>query len=150
MEKITDKLEREEIKLAPFKKRTIAFVIDDLLISILFFVIYYDTFAKSAGDMAALQALLQSFLIQLVVLKIAYHTFFVWKYGATLGKIAMKIICVDTEILDYPSLWNSFVRACIRVLSEWCFYLGFIWAFGNQERQSWHDKLARTIVCESK
>lgn len=151
MESILEKLEREEIKLADFEKRIWAFVIDDLIIAVLFFVIYYPKFSQiDPNDSTAILNLVASLVLYMYGLKVIYHTFFVWRYGASLGKIAMKIICLDAVMLSTPSLSKSFARACVRVLSEVCYYLGFAWAFGNKQRQTWQDKLANTIVCEVK
>lgn len=150
MENILDKLQREEILIASPKKRAFAFVIDDVVVSVLFFAIYFDAFTSVSDDIVALNAKIASFAWQLIALRVLYQTFFVWRYGATLGKIALKIRCLDEDLLDTPNLAKSFLRACIRVVSETCFYLGFAWAFGNAQRQTWHDRLARTIVCETK
>ena len=150
MEGISERLERENIRLASFDKRLFAHLIDDVIISALFFVIYYDAFKNAAGDMQALVAVISSFIWQLMLLKVLYHTFFVWRYGASLGKIVMGIMVLDSEILDFPSLPKALIRACVRIISEWCFYLGFIWMLGNAANQSWHDKLSGTIVCENK
>ena len=150
MESISERLERENIRLASFDKRLFAFLIDKVIISALFFVIYYDAFKNAAGDMQAIMAVTISFFGQLVLLEVLYHAFFVWRYGASLGKIVMKIMVLDGEILDFPSLPKALIRACVRIISEWCFYLGFIWMLGNAAKQSWHDKLSGTIVCENK
>ena len=150
MESISERLERENIKLASFNKRLFAYLIDDVIISALFFVIYYDAFKNAAGDLQTMIAVISSFIWQLMLLKVLYHTFFVWRYGASLGKIVMKIMVLDGEILDFPSLPKALIRACMRIISEWCFYLGFIWMLGNAAKQSWHDKLSGTIVCENK
>ena len=150
MESIAERLERENIRLASFNKRMFAYLIDDVIISALFFVIYYDAFKNAAGDLQTMIAVINSVIWQLVRLKVLYHTFFVWRYGASLGKIVMKIMVLDGEILDFPSLPKALIRACVRIISEWCFYLGFIWMLGNAAKQSWHDKLSGTIVCENK
>lgn len=150
MENIVEKLQREEIIIASTKKRTLAFIIDDIIVSLLFFAIYYDSFMSASDDFMALQSKIASFTWQLIILRVIYQTFFVWRYGATLGKIALKIRCLDENMLDTPNLSKAFLRAAMRVLSETCFYLGFAWAFGNEARQTWHDKIARTIVCETK
>lgn len=150
MESIAERLERENIRLASFNKRLFAYLIDDVIISALFFVIYFDIFKNAAGDAQMMLNAINSFIWQLVLLKVLYHTFFVWRYGASLGKIVMKIMVLDASILDFPSLPKALVRACVRILSEWCFYLGFVWMLGNAAKQSWHDKLSGTIVCENK
>ena len=104
MESIAERLERENIRLASFNKRLFAYLIDDVIISALFFVIYYDAFKNAASDAQTMIAVINSFIWQLVLLKVLYHTFFVWRYGASLGKIVMKIMVLDGEILDFPSL----------------------------------------------
>ena len=62
--------------------------------------------------------------------------------------MAFKIVCIDAQILDKPSFMASLSRAMMRVVGEVCFYLGFAWAFGNEARQTWHDKIARTVVVD--
>jgi uncharacterized RDD family membrane protein YckC len=67
-------------------------------------------------------------------------------YGATLGKIAMKIRVISTADLENPSLILSLSRAAFRIISESIFYLGFIWAYLNPKRETWHDRVANTLV----
>lgn len=52
---IVNKLERENITLAPIGKRALAYAIDELLLSLLFLIIYWDIFenAKSYEDTIA-------------------------------------------------------------------------------------------------
>lgn len=150
MEAITDKLQRESIELASLSRRALAFFIDDLIINVLFIVIYYPTLQPLFSDAQALINAISALVVQLLALKVLYHTFFIWRFGASIGKMACKIICIDATMLCTPSIWQAFLRACVRLLSEWCFYLGFAWAFGNSARQTWQDKLARTIVCDAK
>lgn len=62
--------------------------------------------------------------------------------------MALKLACIEVSYLDKPNLGSSFLRAVMRNLSEWAFCLGFLWAFGNEARQTWHDKLAKTVVID--
>ena len=144
---VVEKLERENISLASFSKRIYAYCVDEVLISILFMAIYWDAF-NTANTYEQVIALVSSLIWQLIVLKILYQTFFTWYYGASLGKMAFKIVCIDAQILDKPSFMASLSRAMMRVVGEACFYLGFAWAFGNEARQTWHDKIARTVVVD--
>ena len=57
-----------------------------------------------------------------------------------------KTMCINVEILDKPNLTQSLVRAIFRIVSEACFYLGFAWALSNPARQTWQDKIAKTVV----
>jgi uncharacterized RDD family membrane protein YckC len=80
------------------------------------------------------------------LIKIIYQTFFVYQYGATLGKIFMKIQVVDAVTLQRPNFSSALNRGVFRIISEMIFYFGFVWAFYDKNRQSWHDKTARTLV----
>ncbi|MEE8588637.1 MAG: RDD family protein [Sulfurimonadaceae bacterium] len=48
--------------------------------------------------------------------------------------------------MEKPIFGSAFNRGVFRIISEMIFYLGFIWAFYSKNRQSWHDKTARTLV----
>ncbi len=71
------------------------------------------------------------------------------QYGATLGKIIMKIQIVEASTLSTPSFTSAFNRAVFRIFSELFLYLGFLWGTMNPLRQTWHDKTARTLVVDA-
>jgi len=144
-EEIENVLHREGLVLADIKKRTMAFFIDEILLSFLLIIAMSDSFsnAKTVEEMIILT---NSFLWEYLLMKIAYQTFFVMQYGATLGKIAMKIRVVEIATLQNPSFAVSLNRAVFRVISEMLFYLGFLWGMMDLVRQTWHDKTARTLV----
>lgn len=145
MNEVEERLERAGLELATVQKRAFAFFVDELLLAILFLVILYDKIA-GVGDPDAIVALINSFTFEYLLLKIVYQTFFVYYYGATLGKILAKIQVVDAVTLERPVFGSALNRASFRIISEMIFYLGFVWAFYAQNRQSWHDKTARTLV----
>lgn len=149
-ESLEEKLYRENITIASINRRTLAYAIDDIIISVLFMLIYWD-FISSASEIGveAVLSAISNLFWQIAVMKVAYHTFFIWYYAATPGKMLCKIVCIDTVMLSRPSLSSSFLRACVRFLSESLFYIGFLWALGNQQRQTWQDKLAKTVVCNA-
>jgi uncharacterized RDD family membrane protein YckC len=68
------------------------------------------------------------------------------QYGATLGKIAMKIRVIEIKTLQNPSIVSALNRAIFRIISEMLLYLGFLWGMFDPARQTWHDKTARTLV----
>lgn len=144
---LMDRLEFEGIKIASMKKRVLAFILDEIIISILFYLIYSDAF-EAALDLEQINALIASLLWQVVFLRVLYQGFFTWYFGASLGKMALKIAVVDVKGLYKPSLGASIIRACVRVVSEMCFYLGFVWAFNSPLRQSWEDLAAKTAVID--
>ena len=144
-EELIEKFESENITLAPLQKRGFAYVVDEILISVLFALIYLDQMPDNMSTEEMIGAI-NGLFGYIVLLKIIYQTYFVWMYGATLGKIAMKIKVISTIDLETPSFWLSLSRAAFRIISESIFYLGFIWAALNPKRETWHDKVAGTLV----
>jgi len=144
-EDIENLLHREGLVLADIKKRAMAFFIDETLLSFLLIIAMSSSFsnAKTVEDIIILT---NNFLWEYLLMKIAYQTFFVWQYGATLGKIAMKIRVIEIATLQNPTFAASLNRAVFRVISEMIFYLGFLWGVMDPARQTWHDKTARTLV----
>jgi uncharacterized RDD family membrane protein YckC len=144
-EDIENKLYRENITLAPIKKRSLAFFIDETLLSFLLIIALWDSF-KVAVTLEDMIILTNQFVLEYMAMKIIYQAFFVMQYGATLGKLAVKIKVIEINTLNYPSVISSLNRAIFRVISEMLFYLGFLWGMMDKSRQSWHDKTARTLV----
>jgi len=144
-EDIENILQREQIELASTQKRATAFFIDELLLSLILFIVLYDGFVQ-ATTIEEMIALTNAFVLEYMAMKIIYQTFFVMQYGATLGKIAMKIAVIEIRTLTTPSFLCAFNRAIFRIVSESLLYLGFLWAFMDPVKQGWHDKTARTLV----
>lgn len=144
-EELIEKFERENITLAPLKKRALAYLIDEILVSLLFIFIYVDQIPDNATTEETI-TIINSLVFYVMVLKVVYQTFFVWMYGATLGRIAMKIRVISLGDLENPSLLFSLSRASFRIISESIFYLGFLWAVLNPKRETWHDKVSNTLV----
>ncbi|WP_024953941.1 RDD family protein [Sulfurospirillum arcachonense] len=144
-EEIIEKFERENITLAPISKRFFAHVIDMFLINILINILYSGSLENFTGNEEQIDALMKLLFI-IITLHVAYQTFFVYMYGATLGKIFMKIKIVATYDLETPSLTNALIRAIMRNVSEIVLFLGFFWALTNPKRETWHDRTAQTLV----
>ena len=141
-----DNINISKLELASNKLRMKAFVIDDLLITFITLVMLWTPISKANGDVLAVMVIMNSAFVQIVLLKFIYQTFFVWYYGATLGKIIAKIKIIDYDTLDRVSFTTAMVRSASRILSETVFYLGFMFAYYNDSRQTLHDKFARTLV----
>ncbi len=147
-DKVLENLKREDLHLASIEKRMIAFMIDDMLISMIFLIIFYQKIILLINDYEQMVIFINSIFVYIVSVKIAYQTIFVYLYGQTVGKMAMKIRIVNKFTFDNPTFLESLNRAVARVVSEIFFYLGFIWANYNPLRESWHDKFAKTIVID--
>ena len=146
-EEIENLLDREEMTLAPIFKRFIAFVIDNFLISVIFVIIIWNSFAK-ATTTTEMIAVTNSFIMEYIILKVIYQTFFVFMYGASIGKMVMKIRIIEIRTLQKPSFWSALNRASFRILSEMIFYLGFLWGVLSPSKQAWHDLSAGTLVVD--
>ena len=134
------------LELAKISSRALAFIIDDILITLIIFVMFWDSIASNGSDLKALLIIMNQFVWQVLFLKFLYQTFFVWYYGATLGKIIAKIRVIDYETYGRVGILASVIRSITRILSEMFFYIGFVFAFFNDGKQTFHDKLGRTLV----
>ncbi|MDY0328718.1 MAG: RDD family protein [Arcobacteraceae bacterium] len=136
----------QNLELASFASRIKAFIIDDLLITFIIALIFWEQITKVGDDFASIMMVLNSYVIPVMILKITYHTFFVWYYGATVGKYLAKIKVIDYNDFGKVTLVNSLVRSIGRILSEMFFYIGFIYAYFNDGRQTFQDKIGKTLV----
>ncbi|MEF3191864.1 MAG: RDD family protein [Campylobacterales bacterium] len=140
-----EKLYREGYKLASVGQRAFAFVVDELLVTLIVMAAYWDYLSHAQG-IEEMIAAVNSTLFFVMALKVAYHTLFIALYGATLGKMATRIVVVDQEMLSRPDWVAALRRASMRLVSEMLFWLGFFWALVDPLRQSWHDKFGQTLV----
>jgi uncharacterized RDD family membrane protein YckC len=110
-------------------------------------VIFWESIFTLSDDSDALMNLMKVELVTpLIILKVLYHTFFVWYYGATIGKIVAKIRVIDADTWGKVSLFSSFLRAVGRIFSEMFFYIGFLISFFNDGRKTFHDISGKTLV----
>lgn len=147
-EEIENILHREGLTLADTKKRAMAFFIDEMLLSFLLITALYDNFA-SAANIEEWINVTNQFVLEYMLMKIVYQAFFVMQYGASIGKIIMKIKVIEIRTLDNPNVLSSLNRAIFRVISEMFFYFGFLWGMMDPARQTWHDKTAKTLVIDA-
>lgn len=75
----------------------------------------------------------------------AYYAMFWALTGRTIGKwfMGLKIIGLDGRP---PTIGRSLLRFLGYGLSTIVFWLGFVWVVIDDERQAWHDHMARTWV----
>ncbi|WP_373004110.1 RDD family protein [Sulfurimonas sp.] len=147
-EEIENILYREGIVLASNKKRAMAFFIDEMLLSFLLVIALWDSFAQ-AVTMEQMINITNTFVLEYMLMKIIYQAFFVMQYGGSIGKIVMKIRVIDINTIQTPNVMVALNRAIFRVVSELFLYLGFLWGLLNPERQTWHDKTAKTLVVDA-
>ncbi len=130
----------ESLELASLSARLMAGIIDSFL-QVAGLVLVIAILGLVWGDAA-------QFLLQFAALAVpvGYNWYF-WtrRKGQTPGKFALGIRVVKadgTRISDTDAV----IRAIGYQVSSIVCGLGFIWAIFDKNKQTWHDKLARTYV----
>lgn len=125
-------------KRATFDERLAAFVLDQLLLVLTIFLSIL--FFGDKSDQLVFQ-------LSIVGLFVGYNVVFVWLFGATLGKMLLRIKIVDTEYRSV-GFWSAFVRESLGKLLSGIFGIGYLWVLVDKKRQGWHDKIAGTYVAK--
>lgn len=141
-----------------FWRRAVAAVIDQIILKILYFLLFLlgmaagltgfglhayalqpDILMKTAGG---LMLLYYSFC---VLVNMAYFTYFHGYTGRTPGKMVMglRVIQASGEAMT-PGL--AFLRWVGYLVSFLCFGMGYLWVTFDLRKQGWHDKIAGTVV----
>ncbi len=142
---LESRLKDEKMEVASIERRGLAFFIDEILLSLIFFFIVADSGTNFTSPQEVIEQI-KGYMPYFIAVKIMYQTFFIYWYGATLGKLALKIRVIESEYLALPTLKESLIRAVIRIASEALFYLGFVVALFSPMKLTWHDRFAKTLV----
>jgi uncharacterized RDD family membrane protein YckC len=119
---------------ASFGRRLVALLIDGVLVAIVYGIVYAIVGETSAS------------LVTLAVW-FAYFTFFEGSpSGQTIGKRALGIRVIDFRAGGPIGFARGLGRTAARILSGLVCYLGYFWMLWDGEKQTWHDKLATTVV----
>jgi uncharacterized RDD family membrane protein YckC len=80
-------------------------------------------------------------------LTLAYFSFFEGgPTGQTVGKKALGIRVIDFKVGGPIGYGRGLVRTIARLLSGIVLFLGYLWMLWDPEKQTWHDKIAGTVV----
>jgi len=84
------------------------------------------------------------------LLGVAYYVFMLYKYGATFGKQVMKIRVQSISTGEKLTLGEAAVREIVgKFLSSIVFCLGYFWMIWDGQKQTWHDKLVKSVVVKT-
>lgn len=148
--------------LAEWWKRLVAAIIDNAIIGIPLWILYFviivaaATTATPAGELrspgAFGGALVLWFLLAFTV-PLGYYTLFHGSSGQTLGKKAMKIQVVDESGSGVIGYGRAFLRWLIGTLlgALTCGIGGLLnglWPLWDERRQAIHDKPAKSLVID--
>jgi uncharacterized RDD family membrane protein YckC len=119
---------------AGFWLRFGAVVIDGLII-----VAAYVPLAIAVGSSTASNLCL--------IASIAYYTLLEGgARGQTVGKMAVGIRVIDLARGGPIGPGRAFIRWLGRIVSTIPVYLGYFWMLWDKEKQTWHDKMAGSVV----
>ncbi len=136
-------------RTAGFVTRLFAYVLDIAIVAGIlalggWIAVLIDNVIENVGldprvDMAAIYVVLIPFIITL------YFVMFWSLTGRTIGKWFMGLRVVTKDGRP-PTIGRSIVRVLGYALSALAFWMGYVWVIIDDERQAWHDHLARTWV----
>jgi uncharacterized RDD family membrane protein YckC len=85
-----------------------------------------------------------------VLLYYAYMIYLTGSKGQTLGKMAFGIKVVKTDTDETPGYFSAFLREVVgKFLSSLVLLLGYLWMIWDSRKQTWHDKIAGTVVVKA-
>jgi uncharacterized RDD family membrane protein YckC len=148
---------RGQLKLATIGHRFAAVFVDGILIGVLAVILLWPMYAAmfstfthiTPGHPPTMPTFSVGFRVyQYTVsygLPAAYEIFFIGAYGATLGKMLMKIKVVrpDGGRISYARATG---RHFAKILSGIILYIGYLMAFWDDEKRALHDRMCGTRV----
>ena len=157
----SERFSGDDLVLAPIKKRLTAFVIDSLLIIVLYFLVLFVFSLFSVHDwkinVASIteveietnihnQWFIRLLKILFGLLPVIYFTLSLYfSKGRTAGKYLLRIRVVSLYH-ERLGLWHCFERSLGYFTSALESGFGFIQAIWNPNRMALHDKIGETIV----
>ena len=126
---------------APFGKRFGAKVIDLLILGVVqtCLLLSCKDLWKDSDHILSLMYVMQWFF------QIGYSSAFLGKFGATPGKMVLRMKVVRANGEDISAM-RALGRSLAEVLSAWLLYGGYAMAAFDEERRTLHDRAADTRV----
>ena len=157
VEKAKKGVDMASVSSANFFQRLLAYILDSIILNVVLGMLWAPVFAKvimgakqaaemgpeaagqiSVGPMASILPWIGIFLA------LFYYIFFWTKFGATPGKMALKL-----KVVREDGSYLSIGGAIIRLIGYWVssfFSLGYLWMIWDPQNQCWHDKMAKSYV----
>lgn len=138
METKTKNMPHEYYQFASFGERFAAIFIDGIVLVFIYIIV---AIVLPTGDQLG-NAI--SFGVGIL-----YNWYF-WtqKDGQTPGKSAMKIKVVKADGSPINN-FDALVRYLGYTISSFIFCLGYLWMLWDEDKQTWHDKMASTYVVKA-
>ncbi|KLT21623.1 putative membrane RDD family protein [Wolbachia endosymbiont of Armadillidium vulgare str. wVulC] len=110
----------------------------------------YQTQVPLSAEETAMQSKLTKLLIlnQIIqfIMLFSYVVYMWIRFGATPGKFLLGLRVVNAKTFEKLTLKQATKRFFSFILSTAPLFLGFIWSSFDKRCQTWHDKIADTVV----
>ena len=143
--------ENAPVAYAGFFVRLAAFVVDNLLCYFAAYLTIWGAgtvyrFFHGVGLDGGIRFMLAGVLFFMLFYTV-YFVYFLTHGGQTPGKqiLGIKVVAVDGGKVDG---FRAVLRTTGYAFSWFLFGLGYLWAGVDRHHQSWHDKIAGTVVLE--
>lgn len=116
----------------------------DPIIALILYLMVKAIFGKAEGTSVNTPT-----IVMIIVVLVAYGGFFFWllSKGTTPGKWLIGVNVVGKLDGNYPGLWRMILREIVgKFVSGLFLGFGYFWAIWDKDSQSWHDKIAGTVV----
>ena len=143
-------MENEDLEYVGFWSRVGATLLDSIFLiaatlPVLLFIYGSEYLAPDAPFSQGAADILISYVFPTVAVVLFWSA-----KQATPGKMLIGAKIVDASTGNVPTTGQFIGRYFAYLLSTIAFFLGFIWVAFDSRKQSWHDKLAGTVVVRSK
>ena len=144
---------------ADFFPRFVAWFVDGIIIGIVYWLLsiivglvlsaMIPDNAQGGGFFAIFSTLYLLMMVLLFIAEFLYFGYFWSKSGQSIGMKLLNIKVVKTDG-SLPSFATAGLRGTIGYwISSLIFFLGYIWAAFDEEKQAWHDKIFGTYVVKT-
>ena len=152
-EKETRNTDRVKSDLAGISTRSISLLIDVVVIFLITALVLSTGIYIATDDFIFDTHYSLNFIaaifFSLIIICSSYFVFLEGYGGKTIGKMVMgiKVIGDDGGSID---IVKAFTRWAFSFFSASFFFVGFLWALFDTKSQTWHDKIAGTLVVKEK
>ena len=133
-----------EMVYGGFWIRFLAKFVDGIILGIVEFGVSFAFRPLSQNQSTALVGILAAYAVSFGI-RLAYSTFMVGKYGATLGKLAcgLRVVTASGSHVSYALACGRFFA---EILSGLILCIGYIMAAFDDEKRALHDRICNTRV----
>ncbi len=128
---------------AGFLRRAGAAVLDGLIVSAANLLI------TAVVNLVVRQETIAVTITQIIslIIGVGYYVYFIGNRGQTPGKMVLKIKVQKLEDGSLLGYRGAFMREVVgKFVSGMVFGLGYLWMIRDKDHQTWHDKIAKTVV----